>query len=178
MKTNRYLLRFTFLAVIAVLSFAVSAEAQKKKKPVTKKPTTTATVTTNALEIKEGAEKVSIQLKNVTSFIYKLGGIATGIEDTDKEAEAGKLSKSALDKNAQFKQAVIQSIRNLRAGLAAMEVEFRTKPGLKPYLLQLEGITELSGQSEDLATAGRFTDSGKVLVTVIGKLADTLAAMP
>ncbi len=178
MKANKYLLKFTFLALVALLSFAVSTEAQKKKKPVTKKPTTTTTVTTNALEIKEGAEKVSIQLKNVASFIYKLGGIATGIEDTDKEAKAGKLSKTALDKNAQFKQAVIQSIRNLRAGLAAMEVEFRTKPALKPYLLQLQGITELSGQSEDLAAAGRFTDSGKVLVTVVEKLADTLAAMP
>lgn len=180
MRTNKYLIKISFLALAVLLTFAASAAAQKKK-PVTKKPTTnttTTTTTTNALEIKQGADKVSIQLKYVANFIYKLGGIATGIEDADKEAKAGKLSKAALDKNAQFKQAVIQSIRNLKAGLAELEVQFRTKPSIKPYLLQIQGVTDLATQSEDLAAAGRFTDSGKVLITVVEKLADTLTAMP
>ena len=178
MKTNKYLSKATFLVFAVVLSFAVSAEAQKKKPVTIKKPAKTTTNATNALEIRAGAEKVSIQLKNVTTFIYKLGGIATGIEDTDKEARSGKLSKAVLDKNAQFKQAVIQSIRNLKAGLAALEVEFRSKPALKLYLLQIQGVTDLATQSEDLAAEGRLTDSGKVLITVIEKLADTLVAMP
>jgi hypothetical protein len=176
MKTNKYLSRFTFLALAIVLSLAGSATAQRKK-PLPKKPATT-TTTTNALEIRSSAEKVSIQIKNVTKFIFILGGVARSIEDADKDAKAGKLSKSVVDKNNQFKQEVINSIRNLRAGLAALEVEFKTKPSLRNYNFQIQGITELSGQSEDLATAGRFTDSGRILLTVIEKLSDTLVAMP
>jgi hypothetical protein len=176
MKTNKYLSKLTFLALVVLLTFAVSAEAQRKK-PVTKKPAAT-TTTTNTLEIRQGADKVSIQIKNVTKFIYVLGGVASGFEVADKDAKDGKLSRAVIDKNNQGKQAVITSIRNLKAGLAALEVEFRTKPALKNYLLQIQGITDLTTQSEDLATAGRFTDSGRVLLTVVEKLADTLVAMP
>ncbi len=177
MKTNKYLSKITFLVLAVLLTFAASAEAQKKK-PVTKKPTTTTTTTTNALEIKENAQKTSIQLKNVTTFLYKLGGIASAIEALDNDAKANKLSKAQLDKFTQQKQAVITSIRNLKAGLAELETQFRIKPSIKLYLLQVQGVTDLATQSEDLATAGRFADSGKVLVLIVEKLADTLAAMP
>jgi hypothetical protein len=180
MKINKYLSKLTFLVLAVLLTFAASAEAQKKK-PTTRKTTTTKTTpttTTNTLEVKDGANKVSIQIKNVSKFIYVLGGVASGFEVADKEAKAGKLSKAVVDKNNQGKQAVITSIRNLKAGLAALEVEFRTKPSLKNYLFQIQGITDLTTQSEDLATAGRFTDSGKSLLLVVEKLADTLAAMP
>lgn len=167
-----------FLALLLLTLLAGSAEAQKRRPATTTKKPTPAVTNTNALEIKDGASKVSIQLKNVTSFIYTLGGVAAGIEDADKDARANKLSRAAIDKNNQFKQAVIQSIRNLKAGLATLEVEFRTKPSIKPYLVQIAGVTDLATQAEDLAVAGRFTESGKSLILVVEKLADTLAAMP
>src|SRR5215203_523298 len=179
MKTNKYLAKIAFLSLTLLLTFAASAEAQRKKSTTTKKPaTTTTTAATNTLEIKQGAEKVSIQIKNVTKFIYILGSVASGFEVIDKDAKSGKLSKPVVDKNNQDKQTVISSIRNLKAGLAALEIEFRTKPSLKNYLFQIQGITDLTTQSEDLATGGRFMDSGKPLLSVIEKLADTLAAMP
>lgn len=179
MKTNKNLTRI-FVLFVCILALAMTATAQRKKKTTRKtttKPTTTVT-TTNNLEIKNGAEKVSTQLKNVTKFIYILGGVARGIEDADKEAKAGKLSKAAVDKNNEFKQSVISSIKNLRAGLAALEVEFRTNAALKPYLLKIDGVTAMCGQAEDLAAAGKLTDSGKVLLVVVEKLSDTLVAMP
>ncbi len=176
MKINNYLSKFTFLVLAVLLTFAVSADAQRKK--TTRKTTPTPTTTTGSLEMKQSAEKVSIQLKNVTTFLYKLGGVASAIEALETDAKANKLSKPQLDKFTQQKQAVITSIRNLKAGLAALEVEFRTKPAIKAYLLQIQGVTELGTQAEDLATAGRFTDSGRVLVSIVEKLADTLAAMP
>lgn len=114
-------------------------------------------------------------MMNVTKFLYLLGGIAKGIEDLDKDTRA---NRAALDKNAANKQGVIQTIRNLRAGLAALEVDFRTKPLLRKYLLKIEGIAALSSQSEDLAAAGRFSESGRPLVSVVEKLSDTLVAMP
>lgn len=161
--------------IIAVLAFSASAQRKKTTTTTVKKPVVT---TTNNLEIKQSADKVSVQLKNVTAFIYKLGGIATGLEDADKDAKAGKLSRAAIDKNNEFKGAVVQSIRNLKAGLAALEIEFRTKASIKPYLVQINGVTNLATQSEDLALAGQFTNSGKGLIQVVEKLADTLAAMP
>ena len=176
MKINKYLSKITFLVLAVLLTFAASAEAQKKR-PVTKKPVTTV-ATTSSLEIRQNADKTAIQLKNVTTFLYKLGSIASAIESLEADAKANKLSRAQLDKFTQQKQAVITSIRNLKAGLAALEVEFRTKPAVKLYLLQIQGVTDLGTQSEDLATAGRFADSGRVLVSIVEKLADTLAAMP
>jgi chaperonin cofactor prefoldin len=176
MKINKYLSKITFLVLAVLLTFAASAEAQKRK-PVPKKPTTT-TTTTNTLEIKDNAQKTAIQLKNVTTFLYKLGGIASAIDALEADAKANKLSKAQLDKFTQQKQAVITSIRNLKAGLAELETQFRVKPSIKLYLLQIQGVTDLATQSEDLATSGRFADSGRVLVSIVEKLADTLAAMP
>ncbi|MBS1796620.1 MAG: hypothetical protein JSS81_22495 [Acidobacteria bacterium] len=165
------------MVLAMVLTLTVSAEAQKKK-PVTKKTTTTTAAATNTLEVKQAAEKVSIQIKNVTKFIYVLGGIAQGIEATDKEAKTGKLTKAIIDKNNNYKQTVVSGIRNLKAGLAELETLFRSKPSLKTYVLSIEGITELCNQSEDLAIGGQFSESGRPLLTVVEKLADTLTALP
>ncbi len=160
--------------MLCVLCLTISAEAQRKKKTTTK-PTTTTTTTANAAEIKDGAGKVSTQIKNVSKFLYLLGTIAQGIEDIDNDTQA---TQAAKDKNNKNKQAVLQTIRNLRAGLAALEVEFRTKPSLKLYNINVQGIADLCAQSEDLATAGKFLDSGKPLLIVVEKLSDTLVAMP
>lgn len=170
MKTNKYLLKISVF-LICILCLSVSAEAQRKR--TTKKTTTT--TTTNVAEIKDGANKVSIQIKNVSKYLYLLGTIAQGIEDIDKDKNATQVAK---DKNTKNKQSVITTIRNLRAGLAALEVEFRTKPSLKLYNINIQGIADLCGQSEDLAAAGRFIESGKPLLTVVEKLSDTLVAMP
>ncbi|MCD9186394.1 MAG: hypothetical protein LUM44_08160 [Pyrinomonadaceae bacterium] len=175
MKFNRKILVVLAL-VLAIIGLQSTTYAQRRKSPARK--TTAAKPAPNTFEIKAGAEKVSTQIKNLTKFIYLLGGIARNIEDIDKDSKSGKFSRTAVSQNETNKKNVISSIRNLRAGLAALEVEFRTKPVLKPYLLQIQGVTDISGQAEDLAVAGRFTDSGKTLLLVVEKLSDTLAAMP
>jgi len=167
--------------------FGVSVSAQKRRYPPKPKVVTTSTLpgkttppktdnsptaTADRIEI---TQKVSNQITNVTKFLYLLGGIAKGIEDIDKDKRA---NKQALDANAENKKNVQQTIRNLRAGLAALETEFQTKPQLKPYLAAIQGISDLAGQSETLANTNRFADAGRPLVTVVGKLADTLAEMP
>ncbi|HEY0429049.1 MAG TPA: hypothetical protein VGC76_14810 [Pyrinomonadaceae bacterium] len=167
------------LILLCVLCFAFSAAAQKKKPTTIKKSTTTtATTPVGNTEIKDGAAKVSIQIKNVSKFVYNLGIIGRSIEDLDVDIKAGKASQKGIDINAKNKQAVLTGLRNIRAGLAALEVEFRTKPALKNYLTQIQGITDLCGESEDLATNGRFIDSGRPLLTLIEKLTDVLEAMP
>ncbi|CAN5126328.1 hypothetical protein BH20ACI1_BH20ACI1_27760 [soil metagenome] len=178
MKFNKNLIKFAIVALcLLCLAFTANAQKRRAKTKTTKAPTTTTAPTSNA-EIRSGADKVSTQIKNVSKFIFVLGGVAKGIEDIDKEAKTGRVSREITDKNAQFKQDVLQSIRNLRAGLVALEIEFRTKPALKNYLFQIQGISDMTGTAEDQATAGQLTESGKTLLLVIEKLSDTLAALP
>lgn len=166
-------IRYSAILALAILLPAFSAQAQKTTRPATPKVVTSSTIGSPS-DLKAGADKVSIQIKNVTKFIYALGGIASGIEAVDKDTKANKAAKDA---NSVNKQEVMQAIRNLRAGLAALEVEFRTKPALKKFLPQIQGITDLSAQTEELANAGRFSESGRPLLLAVEKLSDTLAAM-
>ena len=178
MIMNKNLMRFVIFSVL-ILGLTFTASAQKRKTTV-KTPPPPKVVTTDTMvkaETKSSAEKVSIQIKNSTKFLYLLGGVARVIEDLDKEITAGKASKNAPNLNAKIKQEVLQSLRNLRAGLVQLEIEFRAKPNLRNYT-QIHGISEMSAQAEDLANAGQFTESGKMLLMVVEKLADTLAAMP
>jgi hypothetical protein len=171
-----------FLAIILCLtSFSFVANAQKKK-PATKKTspktTTVSTVSTNSLDIKSGKDKVSIQIKNISKFVYLLGGIARAIEDLDNEAKTRKISQAALDANNTNKQKVIQGIRNIRAGIIALEEEFRTKPGLRLYSVRVDGISNSVADAENQAAAGQITAAGNTLLSVIERLTDALAALP
>lgn len=170
---NKNLLKITIFA-ICILGFTFSADAQRRRTTAKPKAATTASTT----DVKAGAEKVSIQIKNATKFLYLLGSVANGIETIDSDTRAGKVSREIQDKNARFKKDVLQSLRNLRAGLIALEVEFRTKPALQKYLINIQGVSDMSGRAEDLANGGQFVDSGKELLVVVEKLSDTLVALP
>lgn len=168
--------------VVAALAIStISVDAQRRtpaRRPAAPKVVTSSNLpTTPAATVattRAGAEKVAIQIKNVSKFIFALGGIARGIEDLDKDTRANAAAKRA---NEQNKREVIQAIGNLQAGLAALEVEFRTSDQLKRHLSVIQGITQLSNQSRDLAQAGRFSEAGKPLLTVVEKLSDTLVVL-
>lgn len=165
-------------ATIAIATvFSVSVNAQRKK-PSQPAPAQVATVSPLAAEVRAGSENVASELKKVVRFLYILGGVAQGIEDIDGQAKSGKAPKALVDQNEQFKKNVIQSIHNLGAGLAALEVEFRTKPGLRPYASKADGLTARVGVAEDLAVAGKFKEAGKELIGVVEQLADLLVALP
>jgi hypothetical protein len=165
-----------FLAACTiVLVFAIDATAQRRPAP-RRTPTPPAPVA--SAHVKIGAEKVSTQIKNVTKFLYTLGGIATRIEDLDRESKTRSLSRAALDTNDANKRSVITAIRNLRAGIEALETEFRTTPALQRYAIHLHGISLLASECEQLAAAGRFQDAGRPLLEMVEKLADTLVLMP
>lgn len=157
-----------------ILGLTIEADAQRRKKRSRK----VSTRARNAATLKKGATDVGIQVKNVTKFVFVLGGVAKGIEDIDKDVRAGKASREIADKNAQFKADVLRSIRALRAGLVKLEIDFRTKAPLKRYLVNIQGLTQQSNRAEDLAIAGNFTASGKQLLVVVETLTDTLVAMP
>jgi hypothetical protein len=174
---NKNLMRFITFSIL-ILGLAFTANAQKRKTSAKTPPPPKVVQTETLATTKSGAEKVSIQIKNSTKFLYVLGGVARVIEDLDREIAAGKASKNAPNTNAKIKQDVMQSMRNLRAGLVQLETDFRANTQLRKYLPQIQGISDMSARAEDLAMAGQFTESGKVLLIVVEKLTDTLAAMP
>lgn len=182
MKRKNNLMKFcAVLVCILCLTFVAAAQKRKPapRKPAAKPPAKTVPAPApNAAEIKAGAEKVGIQIKNVTRFIYLLGSIAQGIEDVENDIKARRASNATVELNTKNKQDVIATLRNLRAGLAALETEFRANPALRAYLLQLQGITDISGAAEDQAAAGQFVQSGKTLLQVVERLSDTLVAIP
>ena len=132
----------------------------------------------NAQIVDKGARDVGIQVKNVSKYVFVLGGIATGIEDIDKQVREGKVSPEIARQNEEYKARVRQSIKDLRNGLVRLEVDFRSKTPLRKYYPQLQGVRDLSFRAEDLANEGRFRDSGKQLLIIIEKLTDVLVDMP
>lgn len=170
-----FLFIFTF-----ILGLSIDANAQRRRSK-SKRTTATKPAGNNvvgAAAVKKGAEDVAIQLKNVSKFVFVLGGVASGIEAIDKDVRAGKASREIADKNAQFKDDVIASIRALRAGLIRLDVDFRSNTALRAYAVNLQNIGPLSAKAEDLALAGRFNDSGKELLLIVENLTDALVAMP
>jgi hypothetical protein len=175
MKMTRYL----FLVFAAVTLFSAGAYAQTKK-PV-KKPAATAarnTATLPPLDVRAARVKVSNQLSNLSLFTAQLGPIAQAIEALDSEARTKKVKSESLAKNTQNKQKVVTAIRNLREGIVKLESEFRVKPALKKYYVTLQGISDLAGQAETSAIAGKFVAANAPLRTLQQKLNDTLTAMP
>lgn len=165
----------------AVMCFAGSAEAQKTRKTTAKRPPAakpTPKPTPPTMEVRLAREKVSTQQSNVNLFIDKLGPIAASIETLEKDSKTKRISKKVLDENEANKKKLILAIGGMRVALVNLETEFRTKPSLRKYLPQLQGIATLGADSENAALTGKFVDSRKPLVAVIAKLSDTLAVMP
>ncbi|MEJ7848329.1 MAG: hypothetical protein WKF92_09595 [Pyrinomonadaceae bacterium] len=169
-------IRFLTILLLAFGFFFATAEAQRKrpiKRPV---PKPVVTGITNADVIK-AKDTVAKQITYITNFTDKLPPYVQAIEDVDRESKTKKLRQTSLDLNGKMKRDLIQTLRNFRAGLSALETDFRTKPALRKYLLKIEGIAALSLQSEDLAAVGRYSEISGPLTSAAGKLRDTLATM-
>jgi predicted transport protein len=164
--------------VLSLVVFTGSAAAQKK--PVRKTPVknTPVKAVIPPLDVRAAREKVEVQLSNVNRFVDVLGPIAQGIETLDQSATQKPLAKATADKNETNKVKVVEAIRNLKTGLATLESEFRTKPALQKYLVNIQGITDLAALSEDSAIAGKFVAAKDPLRDVAQKLTDTLAVLP
>lgn len=182
-NTNLKFALMVFTVVVCVMSFVFETSAQKRRRTTRRatKPAATASATSsaNAAELKDGAQKISTQIKNVSKFLYLLGGIAKNIEAIDADVKARRITRqTTIDQNEKAKQAVVLSIRNLRAGLAALETDFRTKNALRIYAPWSDGISGITQQAEEQASSGQLTEAGNTLLLVVEKLSDTLAALP
>lgn len=124
-----------------------------------------------------GATRVAEQIKNLTRFVYLLGGVAKGIEQIDEAARRSEASPAALQQNQQNKAIVKTSLQNVRVGLDQLEISFRSTPELEQYYLKLAGSASGAATAEDQAAAGHFDQAGRTMLGVVNRLTDVLLAM-
>ena len=168
----------TILILASILLLATAVPAQTRKRttkrsaPKTTKPTDAQVAAAAAVKT-DGATRVANQIKNLTTFLYLLGGVARSIETLDAAAKTGQPSPTIEKSKAQLRQ----SFTDFRVGLDALEVHFRSTPELQPYYTKLVGSASGAANAEAQAAAGKFNDAGRTLITVVGRLADVLVAM-
>jgi len=165
------------VGICIVFALSTAAMAQSRSRQTTKRPatpkTTTATADAGAAVRTDGATRVATQIKNLSAFLYLLGGVAKSIESIDTAAKNGEPSPT----NERNKIQLRSSLTDFRVGLDALEVHFRNTPELQPYYTKLVGSASGAAAAEQQATAGQFTQGGKTLLGVVGRLADVLVAM-
>ena len=172
--------RLVILAFACLLTLPVAALAQTRSRTTTKHGTQTAKPSAqqaNAEAKTNGATKVADQIKNLTKFVYLLGGVAKGIEQVDTAAQKNEASPAALQQNAQNKVTVKNSLQNVREGLDQLEIYFRSTPGLEGYYTKLVGSASGAATAEDQAAAGHFDQAGRTLLGVVNRLTDVLLVM-
>jgi hypothetical protein len=172
--------RLVIIAAACMLLLPITAFSQTRtRRSTTPKRSTTQTSTADqAAEIRmAGATKVADQVKILTRFLYLLGGVAKGIEQIDEAAKKNEASPAALQQNEQNKTTVKTSLRNVREGLDALEIYFRSTPGLQSYYLRLAGSASGAADAEAQAAMGQFDQSGRTLLGVVNRLTDVLLIM-
>ncbi len=162
-----------FGAILILILAGNIAFAQKR---TTKRPrTVTATSNgTNSADVQKGAETIAVQIKNLSRFLYLLGGIAKGIEAVDADIQRGQASRTAIEQNNKNKGTVVLTIRNFRQGLDDLEAQFRFNDKLKNYYPPLFGISQIAATAETNAQSGKIDAAGRGMLEVLNKLTDAL----
>src|SRR6266566_4170675 len=160
---------------ICVLLLSTPALAQTRSRTTSRRTTPTRTSRSSADEgvaqsRTSGAAKVADQIKNLTRFVYLLGGVAKGIEQVDEAARKNEASPAALQQNAQNKATVKSSLENVRLGLDQLEIYFRSTPELQGYYTKLVGSASGAAAAEEQAAAGHVDQAGRTLLGVVNRL--------
>ena len=171
--------RIVILAITCLLLAPAVSLAQTRSRTTRRSATTkTSSSSQTAVAIRiDGANRIAIQIKNLTAFLYLLGGVAKGMQDLDTAATSGNASPAAAQQNEQNKAKIKASFEDFRVGLDNLEIYFRGTPGLQSYYLKLAGSAEGAATAENLAASGQFDRAGRTLLGVVNRLTDTLAIM-
>jgi hypothetical protein len=172
--------RIVILAFAFLLALPLTALAQTRARTTSKKGTHSAKTSAPSASTAAktaGATKVADQIKNLTRFLYLLGGVAKGIEELDAAARSNQGSPAVLQQNEQNKAKVRSSFQDFRVGLDQLEIYFRATPELQGYYLKLAGSASGAATAEEQAAAGHFDQAGRTLLGVVNRLTDVLLVM-
>ena len=175
--------RAATLSIICLLLLPASFVAQNRQRTTSRRNTQKSSSRAGDTSQKatdartDGATRVADQIKNLTRFIYLLGGVAKGIEAADVAAQNGNASQAVIEQTQRSKATVKTSLQNVREGLDKLEIDFRTTPDLQRYYTKLAGVAAGAAAAEDQATAGQFDQAGRSLLGVVNRLTDVLLEM-
>jgi len=161
--------------ICIVIAVSTAVMAQSRTRQTSKKqaaPKTTAAAAAAAIR-SEGATRVANQIKNLSKFLYLVGGVVKGIEAIDAASKDGQTSPTNEKNKAQLRA----SFTDFRVGLDSLEVYFRSTPELQPYYTKLAGSASGAAAAEQQAAAGHFNEAGNSLLGVVGRLTDVLVVM-
>lgn len=173
------------LVLLCLLLLSTAALAQTRSRRTTRRSTASAKTTKTtkppadqAAGVRNiGAEKVANQIKNLTTFLYLLGGVAKRIEENDVAARSNQGSPAVLQQNEQNKAKLRSTFQDFRVGLDQLEVYFRSTPELQGYYVKLVGSASGAADAEARAAAGQFDQAGRTLLGVVSRLTDVLVLM-
>jgi hypothetical protein len=168
----------SILVLACILLISTAAFAQTRSRTSSRRATSNKTSKTSADEgvtqaRTSGATKVAEKIKNLTTFLYLLGGVAKELDAQTATLKSGETSPT-MDRN---KAKLRSSFEDFRVGLDQLEVYFRSTPGLEGYYRKLVGSASGAASAEDLAAAGRFDQAGRTLLEVVNRLTDVLLQM-
>ena len=121
--------------------------------------------------------RVADQIKNITRFLYLLGGVAKGIEQMDEAVRRNEASPALVEQAKKNKLTVRTSIQGIREGLDKLEIEFRNTPELQRYYIKLAGSAAGAAAAEQQAAAGQIDQAGRSLLSVVNRLTDVVVEM-
>jgi hypothetical protein len=173
--------RIAIITIAFVFLLPASAWGQSRSR-TTKRSTAAKTsapaVDTAAVAARtEAANRVANQIKNLSAFLYLLGGVAKGIEQIDITSKNDTASP-VVKQNEQNKLKLRSTFTDFRIGLDALEIYFRSTPGLEGYYVKLAGSASGAADAEALANQGQFDRAGRALLGVVSRLTDVLVVMP
>ena len=169
--------RFAIITVAFLILLPAGAMAQTRTRRSNPSKTTAPAVDTAAIAARtEAANKVANQIKNLSAFLFLLGGVAKGIEQIDITSKNDS-SSTVVQQNEQNKIKLRSTFTDFRVGLDALEIYFRSTPGLQSYYLKLAGSASGAADAEALANQGQFDRAGRTLLGVVSRLTDVLVIM-
>jgi hypothetical protein len=167
------IIAFAFLLILPVTTLAQTRSRTTRRGGASSKAPKPSTTTALGDVRTDGATKIANQIKNLTTFLYLLGGVAKNLEAMDAAARSGQASPTTERNKATLKA----SFEDFRVGLDQLEIYFRTTPGLQPYYVKLAGSAAGAADAEADAAAGHFDQAGRKLLGVVDRLTDVLVTM-
>jgi hypothetical protein len=172
-----------YFAIVCLMLLPASALSQTRRRTTASGNRRGTRATANSAAqpatetVQSGAVRVADQIKNLTRFLYLLGGVAKGIEAADDAARRGDASSAVQDQTARSKATVKTSLENVRVGLDKLETDFRAAPELQRYYIKLAGSASGAATAEEQAAAGQYDQAGRSLLGVVNRLTDVLLEM-
>jgi hypothetical protein len=173
---EKHTLKRITITLLALVVLAPSTTfSQTRNRSSRPKPSSATSAAQRVAQVRtQGATRVADQIKNLTKFIYILGGVTSSIAAVE---DAARRSGASPDQTQQSKAQVKATIQNIRAGLDQLEIDFRGTPELQPYYIKLAGVAAGAATAEERAAANKFDEAGRQLLTVVNRLTDVLLLM-